>query len=162
MSASDWIAVAAAIIAMVGAGFAGWQAWVATQARRDAAKSSEEAAALAAESAAAWKSIAESQKQVALAHRPKAWSDVKIGPGDLRTIRNSSERPIRVERIDASPEAAQALVRVEGAIPRTLKAGELLELFVSARMSLAVRNVTIVWRFADEDGPVHDSQRRVS
>lgn len=161
MSGSDWIAIAAALIALIGAGFAGWQAREASQARRAAAESSKEAAALAAESAAAWKSIAESQRQVALAHRPKAWSDVKAGPGDLRTIRNSSERPIRVERIDASPEAAQGLVRVEGGIPRTLKAGELLELYVSARMGLAVRHVTIVWRFDDEDGPIHDSQRRV-
>ncbi|WP_153008948.1 hypothetical protein [Microbacterium testaceum] len=162
MSGSDLIAIVGAFIALLGAGFAGWQAWIARQARQDAAESSREAATLAAESAAAWKSIAESQKQVALAHRPKAWSEVKIGPGDLRVVRNSSERPIRVQRIDATPGEAQALVRVEGDLPRTLKAGELLELYVSARMGLAVRHVTIIWRFADEDGPTHDSQRRVN
>ena len=162
MDSGDVIGLIGGTAAMVGAGVAIWQAIDARRARDEARQSSEEAAVVAAESAAAWKSIAESQKVVALAHRPKAWSEAKRGSGNLWTVRNTSERPISVVQIDVTPDNAAPLLRVEGSLPRRFKPGALLELYTEARLGLSIRIITIVWRFGDEDGPLHDSPRRVS
>jgi len=162
VDSGDVIGLVGGIAALIGAGVAIWQAVDARHARDEARQSSEEAAEVAAESVAAWKSIAESQKVVALAHRPKAWSEAKRGSGDLWTVRNTSERPLSVLRIDVTPDNAAPLLRVEGSLPRRFKPGELLELYAEARLGLSIRIVTIVWRFDDEDGPLHDSPRRVT
>ncbi|MCJ1706897.1 hypothetical protein [Microbacterium sp. VKM Ac-2923] len=162
MDMGDIVGIIGGAAAIAGAGVAIWQAIDARRARDEARKSSADAAALAADSNAAWQRIAAAQEVVAQAHRPKAWSDVKRGPGDLRTFRNTSERPIVVTRLDVTPQEAQPLLRVEGELPRRFKAGELLEIYTEARLGLSIRIVTIIWRFDDEDGPEHDSPRRVS
>jgi len=161
MGMSELIALGGAVVGVAAAAAAFWQAREARKSRLAAEKSSEEAAALAAESNAAWKSIAESQKVVAQAHRPKAWGVTKRGTGDLWTIRNTSERAILVERIDVKPDSAQPLLEVDGELPRIFRAGELLEFYARARMSLSIRTVTIVWRFDGEDLQ-HDSTRSLA
>jgi hypothetical protein len=162
VDSGDVIALVGGIAAVIGAGVAIWQAIDARRARNEARRSSDAAARVAAESAAAWQSIAESQKAVALAHRPKAWSEAKRGTGDLWNVRNTSERAINVARIDVTPPNAAPLLRVEGSLPRRFKRGELLEFYAEALMGLSIRIVTIIWRFDDEEGPLHDSPRRVS
>lgn len=159
MDATEVIALLGGSAALVGAGVAIWQAIDARRARNEARQASSEAAALAAESNAAWNSIAESQKVVAQAHRPKAWSTTKHHSGDLWTIRNTSERPIVVESLVATPENTQTLLEPEGIIPRSFKAGELLEFYARSRFTLSIRKVTLVWRFEGEDGHAHNSER---
>jgi len=158
MDTGDVIGLISGIAAIAAAGVAIWHALDARRARDEAKKSSAQAAALAEKSNAAWQRIADAQEVVAQAHRPKAWSVPKPGSGDLWTIRNTSERAIIVDRIDVKPADAQPLLEVENPLPGRFRAGELLELFARSRYTLAIRMITIVWRFEDESES-HSSTR---
>ncbi|MEV8167973.1 hypothetical protein AB0O70_08585 [Microbacterium paraoxydans] len=158
MKINDVIGLIGGVAAIAGAVVAIWQAIDARRARDEAKRSSVDAASLAEQSNAAWQRIASAQEIVAQAHRPKAWGVPRLGLGDLWAIRNTSERTIVVDRIDAKPEAAQPLLQVHEALPQKFRAGELLEFYARARHSLAIRTITIVWRFDGED-QTHDSAR---
>lgn len=158
MDTGDVVGLISGIAAIAAAGVAIWQALEARRARDEAKESSAEAAALAEKSNTAWQRIADAQEVVAQAHRPKAWGVPKQGSGDLWTIRNTSERAIVVERIEVKPTDAQPLLELEGSLPAQFRAGELLELFARSRYTLAIRSITIIWRF-EQEPETHDSTR---
>lgn len=158
MDTGDLVGLISGIAAIAAAGIAIWQALDARRARDEAKKSSTEAAALAEKSNTAWQRIADAQEVVAQAHRPKAWGVPKRGSGDLWIIRNTSERTILVDRIDVRPADAQPLLEVENSLPSRFRAGEILELFARSRYTLAIRSITIVWRF-EQELETHESTR---
>lgn len=155
----DWIGIVATLAATLAAGAAFVQASQARRARADAQAAGRETAKLAAEANSAWNRIADAQETVAHAHRPKAWGPLKGGSGDLWVIRNTSERPITLHRIEVTPAEAHPLLEVDGDLPRTFKAGQQLQLWARTRLGLGIRGITLVWCFADEDGPTHTSAR---
>ncbi|MBO3664071.1 hypothetical protein [Microbacterium stercoris] len=160
MDAFDAVGLIGGVAALLGAGAAFWQAGEARKARRDAEAAGTEAAARAAEATSALNRMAAAQEDVAFASRPEAWGVPKPHSGDLWLVRNSSKRPMILERIEARPTQAQQLLEVEGDLPREIRAGELVEFLARARYTLAIRTITIVWRFADEDdAPEHRSTR---
>ena len=158
MELSDVFALVGGGAALIGAGVAIWQAIEARRARNEARELSRDTAAVAAEANSMWKSIAESQKVVAQAHRPKAWGIPRHGRGDYWTIRNTSERGIVVERIDIKPEAAAFLLELEGTLPQLFRAGELIEFFARARLSLSIRSITVTWKFQNGDETHHSTR----
>jgi hypothetical protein len=159
MDMADWIGIIGAVAAILAAVAAFVQARQARRARADAQAAGRETAALAAEANSAWRRIADAQEIVAQAHRPKAWGVPKGGSGDLWVIRNTSERPITLDRIDVLPTEASSLLELDGDVPRLFRAGEQLHFWARARLALSIRSITLVWRFADEDGATHDSER---
>ncbi|MFC7925084.1 hypothetical protein [Microbacterium laevaniformans] len=159
MDVSDWIGLAGASAAILAAIAAFVQARQAERARADAQAAGRESAALAEEANRAWARIADAQEVVAQSHRPKAWGKIKGGSGDLWVIRNTSERPITVEHIEVVPTEATPLLELDGDLPKKYRAGEQLQLWARSRLGLNIRTITLHWRFADEDGPAHDSER---
>jgi hypothetical protein len=158
---SDWVGTVAALAAVLAAVAAFLQARQARNARVDAEGASRETVVLAAEANATWKRIADAHEVVAQAHRPKAWGAAKGGSGDLWVVRNTSERPITLEHVDVAPIEAATLLEVDGDLPRTFKAGAQFHFWARARLTLSIREVTLVWCFADEDGPTHRSSRTI-
>ena len=94
--------------------------------------------------------------------RPKAWGAAKGGSGDLWVVRNTSERPITLDHVDVAPIEAATLLEVDGDRPRTFKAGAQFHFWARARLTLGIREVTLVWRVADADAPTHRSSRTIS
>lgn len=117
----DWIGIVATLAATLAAGAAFVQASQARRARADAQAAGRETAKLAAEANSAWNRIADAQETVAHAHRPKAWGPLKGGSGDLWVIRNTSERPITLHRIEVTPAEAHPLLEVDGDLPQRSK-----------------------------------------
>jgi len=162
MTTADQIALGGVVVSLIAAAVAMWQAADARRARKDAQKASIEAADRAEEANAIWGSIAESQKLVAQAYRPKAWG-VPKRVQDRWMIRNTSKRRIRLERIDVKPQSASLLLKMEGSLPLIFASGELLEFSAHERSGLAVRALDLVWRFDDEpDGDLHTSTRTLA
>lgn len=159
MEVSDWVGVAGAIAAILAAIAAFVQARQANKARADAQAAGMNTAALAEEANRVWTRIADAQEIVAQSHRPKAWGVPKGGEGDLWVIRNTSERPITLERVDVVPNEATPLLELDGDLPKLFRAGEQLHFWARFRHTLSIRTITLRWRFADEVGPAHDSER---
>ncbi|MFE7845922.1 hypothetical protein ACFUTX_12120 [Microbacterium sp. NPDC057407] len=135
------------------------QAREAKKARAAAQAAGRETAVLAAEANRAWTRIADAEEIVAQSHRPKAWGPLKGGAGDLWVIRNTSERPIMLERIDVVPKEATPLFELDVELPKLFRAGEQLQFWARSRYALSIRTITLHWEFADENGPAHDSER---
>lgn len=144
LSSSDWIAIMAAAAAVGSALVAVWQA-------RSAARSGREAGALLERAVAAQERMAETM-------RKNAWGVPKFRAGEW-SVRNSSGRAMRVHRVDVDPPQFAALLTVEGDLPLVVASGDMLHFTTAARVSAAVRKITIVWGFLDSDGTEYSSVR---
>ncbi|WP_292708587.1 hypothetical protein [Microbacterium sp. 67-17] len=160
MDVAEWSGMAGGVAGLVGGGVAIWQGISARAARRDAEAASAEAAVLAAEANAALHRIAAAQESIATVSRPSAWGVPKSLGGDVWVIRNTSGRPIDLATVEVSPERAQALLEIDGELPRQFPSGDLLEFAARARNGLSIRTFTLVWHFADEpESETHSSVR---
>lgn len=144
LTASDWIAVGAALFAGVSAGVAIWQA-------RSAAASGREAGVVLERAAAA-------QEQIAQAMRKSAWGVPRLRGGEW-SVRNSSGQAMVVHRVDVDPPRFANLLEVDGTLPLVVASGDLLHFTAEERFSARVRKVTIVWSFVDGDGTEYPSVR---
>lgn len=135
------VSIALAVISLISAGFAAWQAYEARQSRLQA----QSAAADSVRMVAAMEAQAEAQQEIARQGVPGDWSPLKQRDGQLYVTRNTSGRTLTVHRIDAEPKNTPGLVMSRAPLPVTVRNGGELRLLIRSRHALHVRSVKLLW-----------------